>query len=366
MQDNATVTWALWPTTVAGSDTNGASSTTGRLGLASGTSDDPLPFCNVGCTWTIVFVLSSLICAVAVVVNACVIAVIRRTPEMRRQPYSVLMINLCASNALTALVRGVLSNCAMQMFVSRSLPVCYVGDVVYTVTTFVSLSTIAVMSFDRFLGVAYHMRYGASVTTLKYSVFAVVQWLVCAALGVLPVTKKDMYWCVRRFGGCSYSNSGYILWVNSIVVYVPCALVLLFSYVRILMAIRRLTRAASSDRKERIRGIRTTVIILSAFVATTLPRLIVAFVMYQSNGGRPNRVDDLGNGVEDATSLFLSCNALASPIIYSLTNRTFKNRLTRISSSPRRRYSISSVSTVREPCSTPAGGSTLVLGKAMQ
>lgn len=322
-----------------------------RMTTAAGggnvSSEYPLPFCNDSCTWTAVFVVSSFLSAIAVAINVCVIVVIRRTPEMRRQPYSVLMVNLCASNVLTSLVRGVLSNCGMLTYVSYTLPGCYVADVAYTVTTFVSLTTITVMSFDRFLGIAYHLRYATYITPLKYSAFVLVQWLVCLALGVLPIFKVGIKWCVRRFGGCSYSSGGYVVWIQTVVVYVPCALLILFSYIRIWVVIRRLTQTASTDRKERGRGIRTTLIILTAFVATTLPRLIVALTMYQGAGASGHGLsDEVRDVVEDATSLFLSCNALASPIIYSLTNRTFKDRLTSIAS---KKYRVSSSPAERSP-----------------
>ena len=136
----------------------------------------------VNCFLNVPFMLISIIG------NTLVVAAILRTPSLR-SPSTMLLCSLAVSDISVGLVVQPLYIAYRLTNASLELP----GKTVAFLALGVSLSTMTVISVDRFLALHYHMRYPNLMTTQRALYISAALWFFIFLSSWLPFWDKNAY-----------------------------------------------------------------------------------------------------------------------------------------------------------------------------
>lgn len=138
---------------------------------------------------------------IAIVGNALVLAAIWRTPSLRRSPSTIFLSSLAVSDLLVgSMVQPlfVASGLAQDDFLGRLwLKVGFVS-------CGVSLSTMAVISLDRFLALHYHVKYAEFMTRSRVISILITIWLFNFLLPCVYIWNPTTYYQFAAGAICVY------------------------------------------------------------------------------------------------------------------------------------------------------------------
>ena len=199
----------------------------------------------------VVFVLIVMVCIdiTAVVGNVCVMAVIIRTPHLRSQLTYVFVFNLCVADLLCSLM---VLPVAIGAYAVNSWPFgeafCNASGFLSGTLTLTSISSICVISVERYYSIKMPMHYAANMTLRRTLYVIAYVWLQSAVIAVCPLLGWNLYKFRQNKAYCSYTwntdalHRTYVIMLGIICFAIP-SLVLVVTY----CAIYRVAKKTASQ-----------------------------------------------------------------------------------------------------------------------
>ncbi|KAI8479410.1 G-protein coupled [Branchiostoma belcheri] len=183
----------------------------------------------------------------AVVGSTSVMAVIAKTPQLRILTL-IFVFNLCAADLMHSLSSTPLAIATLAHGGWFSTdPVCKIAGFLDSFFTFGSISTVCVISVERYYSIVRPMVHAAYLTLLKALVAIGVIWLLALTFAILPLLGWNSYSFDPVHGECTFSwsdgdaSTAYAIVISVVYFCIP-ALVIIVMYSFIYRTARKASR----------------------------------------------------------------------------------------------------------------------------
>ena len=283
-------------------------------------------------------IIYSVIILVSLTANSLVLAIVRRDKNMRK-PINYFIMNLCCSDIFIAAVYmpRVLVTFVIgfewQLEGPLGIISCKIVASVYETAVTVSILTVVVISFERYLLLVFPLK---SIIDLRSSKFIIIAiWVVAIAFrwpiayGIRLYIEKEKLFCHLKLNEV-FGEGAQKLYYNIILITlyaIPLGLIIIF-YSIIIITLRRrksvgqgLRQEDNREKKRNLRVLKMVMVVVAVFVVCWLLYFIRYIIL--SYGVQVPRPCDL----LFASFLLAHSNSAITPCLYFVFNENFRRGL---------------------------------------